>query len=66
MEMLWDYQEGKIEPSEFMRFADCLDAVVIEIATGDTEKLDKDGHIMTLRRSIFWNWAEGSLIIIFF
>ncbi len=44
---------GKIEPSEFMRFADCLDAVVIEIATGDTEKLDKDEHIMTLKAQYF-------------
>ena len=59
MEMLWDYQEGKIEPSEFMRFADCLDAVVIEIATGDTEKLDKDEAYYDFKAQYFWNWAEG-------
>nr|MDE6365248.1 hypothetical protein [Lachnospiraceae bacterium] len=59
MEMLWDYQEGTIEPSEFMQFADCLDAVVIEIATGDTEKLDKDEAYYDFKARYFWNWAEG-------
>ena len=33
MEKLWDYQQGKIEQSDFVHFANCLDAITIEIAT---------------------------------
>ncbi len=61
MEKLWDYQEGKIEPSEFMRFADCLDAVVIEIATGHTEKLEEDEAYYDFKAQYFWNWADAEL-----
>lgn len=55
MEKLWDYQEGKIEPSEFMRFADCLDAVVIEIATGHTEKLEENEAYYDFLRKQYQN-----------
>ena len=39
---LWDYQEGKLERSEFVHFTKCLEASVRELVTGDTEKLDED------------------------
>ena len=59
MEKLWDYQQGKIEQSDFVHFANCLDAITIEIATGDTEKMDEDEVYYDFKAEHFWNW-DGS------
>ena len=59
MRKLWDYQQGKIEQSDFVHFANCLDAITIEIATGDTEKMDEDEVYYDFKAEHFWNW-DGS------
>lgn len=56
MEKLWNYQEGKLEQSEFMYFARCLEAVVLEIATGDTEKMDEDEAYYDFKAAYFLDW----------
>lgn len=58
MEKLWDYQEGKLEQSEFVYFAKCLDAVVLEIATGDTEKMDEDEAYYDFKAEYFEDWDD--------
>lgn len=58
MEKLWDYQEGKLEPSEFTYFAKCLEAVVFEIATGSTEKMDEDEAYYDFKAKYFEDWDD--------
>jgi len=58
LEKLWDYQEGKLEKSEFVHFTNCLDAVTLEIATGDTEKLDEDEAYYDFKAEYFGDWDD--------
>lgn len=58
MEKLWDYQEGKLDQSEFVHFANCLDAVALEIATGDTEKMDEDESYYDFQSEYFEDWDD--------
>lgn len=59
MEKLWDYQQGTVEQSDFVHFANCVDAVSIEIATGHTEKMNEDEAYYDFKAEHFWNW-DGS------
>ncbi len=53
---LWDYQEGKLERSEFVHFTKCLEASVRELVTGDTEKLDEDKAYYAFYEKYFEVW----------
>ncbi len=53
---LWDYQEGKMERSEFVQFSKCLDASVLEIAIGDSEKLYEDKAYYDFLEKNFEDW----------
>lgn len=53
---LWDYQEGRLERSEFVHFSKCLKASVRELATGDTEMLDEDKAYYDFYDKYFEKW----------
>ncbi len=53
---LWDFQEGKLERSEFVHFTKCLEASVRELVTGDTEKLDEDKAYYAFYKKYFEVW----------
>lgn len=56
LEKLWDYQEGKLPRPDFVHFSKCLDAAVLEIVTGDTEKLDEDEAYYDFQAEYFGDW----------
>lgn len=58
IEKLWDFQEGKLAQSKFEEFAKCLEAVVLEIATGDTEKMDEDEKYYDFEAEYFGDWDD--------
>ncbi len=56
LEKLWDYHEGKLSHPDFVYFSKCLDAAVLEIVTGDTEKLDEDEAYYDFQTEYFGDW----------